>query len=67
MTKMDQKPQGNSKFIKFYRLDMYIFILFHIFIIFIAFYSMKLEICGSFINLTVIRCRHKKYIYDKPT
>ena len=31
--------QENRKFIKFYRLWTYIFILFHIFIIFFAFYN----------------------------
>ena len=62
MTKMHHKSQENSKYITFYGLYTYILILLHIFIVFIAFYDMKLKICGSFINSTVIRCRHKYYL-----
>ena len=39
-----QKLQENGKFIKLYRLDTYILILFHIFIVLNAFYNMKLKI-----------------------
>ena len=56
---MKQKLQENGKFIKVYIFYPYIFILFHIFIIFIAFYNMKLKICDDFINLTVIWCQHE--------
>ena len=50
---------GNGKFIKLDRLYTYIFILFHIFIIFNAFYNMKPKIFGCFINLTVILCQNE--------
>ena len=41
---------------------VYTLILFHIFIVFVAFYNIKLKTCGSFINLMVIRCRHEQYL-----
>ena len=40
-----------SKFIHFYRLYTYIFILFHIFIVFSAFYNMK----RRFLDVILIR------------